>query len=189
MEEFKELEYKYDATDISLSSFLGIVDKLSPIRREDVSSWDFYYTPAENKKAEEFLRYRDSKTPELTIKRKTKQSNNWERVEIDLPLDPKRTDENTVKSFVNLLSYKENFRIYKTCFIFWFDEVNMVYYIVYDENMKEKGRFIEVEINKSKVKSLVDPFATLKLYEGNLLELGIRSSNRLKKSLFEMFVK
>lgn len=189
MDEFKELEYKYDAADISLSSFLDMVAKLHPIKRQDVSSWDYYYTPTGAEKPEEFMRYRDSRHPELTIKRKTKQSNNWERVEIDLPLDSSRVDENTVRSFSNLLNYKENFRIYKTCFIFWFDEINMVYYIVYDENMKEKGRFIEIEVNKNKIKTLSDPFATLKLYEGSLAELGIKSSNRLKRSLFEMFVK
>ena len=65
----------------------------------------------------------------------------------------------------------------------------MVYYIVYDENMKEKGRFIEIEVNKDKIKQLSDPFATLKLYEASLLEVGIKPSNRLKRSLFEMFVK
>lgn len=189
MDEFKELEYKYDANEISLSSFLAMVSRLHPTKRQDVSSWDYYYTPTGAEKPEEFLRYRDSQRPELTIKRKTKQSNNWERVEIDLPLDQARTDENTVKSFVSLLNYKENFRIYKSCFIFWFNEVNMVYYIVYDENMKEKGRFIEIEVNKDKVKQLSDPFATLKLYEASLLEVGIKPSNRLKRSLFEMFVK
>lgn len=189
MEDFKELEYKYDATDVKLTDFLNMVAKLQPIKRQDVSSWDYYYVPSGVEKPEEFLRYRDSQHPELTIKRKTKQSNNWERVEIDLPLDPIRTDENTVKSFVNLINYEENFRIYKTCFIFWFNEVNMVYYIVYDSDMKEKGRFIEIEVNKDKVKYLSDPFAMLKLYENSLVTVGIKSSNRLKRSLYEMFVK
>jgi adenylate cyclase class IV len=189
MDDFKELEYKYDASEIPLTSFLNMVSRLHPVKRQDVSSWDYYYTLASAEKPEEFIRYRDSQRPELTIKRKTKQSNNWERVEIDLPLDPARTDENTVKSFVNLLNYKENFRIYKSCFIFWFNDVNMVYYIVYDDNMKEKGRFIEIEVNKEKVKQLADPFATLKLYEASLLEVGIKPSNRLKRSLYEMFVK
>lgn len=189
MEEFKELEYKYDATGISLSSFLACITKLNPKLRKDVSSWDYYYTPTGVQNSEEFMRFRESQNPELTIKRKTKQTNNWERVEVDLPLDNERLKKVQVDAFSGLLNYSENFRIYKTCFIFWFENVNIVYYIVYDKDMKEKGRFIEVEINKEKVSQLADTNSELKTYENVLQELGIKASNRLKRSLYEIFVK
>lgn len=186
MEDFKELEYKYNANDISLSSFLACMAKLGKSKRVDVSSWDYYYTCAN---PEEFMRYRESKNPELTIKRKTKSSNNWDRIEVDLPLDEDRIDKTKVDAFSKLLNYNENFRIYKTCFIFWFENVNIVYYIVYDKDMKERDRFIEIEVNKEKVPTLSSPFETLKETENSLAELGIKAANRLKRSLFEMFVK
>lgn len=190
MEEFKELEFKYKADEVVLKNFIELINSLGPKRAKDVSSWDTYYTQDGNK--EEFQRFRDSDTPELTKKRKVKTSNNWERIESDLPLDPTRINESKVAFHVGLDGYKKNFKIYKTCFIYWFDIVNYVYYIVYDENMKEQGRFIEVEVNKEKVLELggVDKaFDKLKEQEQALLKLGISPQNRLKKSLFEMFVK
>lgn len=190
MEDFKELEYKYDASDVSLSSFLDCINKMEgQVKKVDVSSWDYYYTPTDLTIKDEFIRFRQADNPELTIKRKTKNSNNWERVEVDLPLDSKRLNKSSVDAFTSLLGYQENTKIYKTCFIYWFNNVNVVYYIVYDKDMKERSRFIEIEVNKEKVKDLADPFSHLKDLETKLGELGIKSSNRLKRSLFEIFVK
>ena len=189
MEDFKELEYKYKADTVKLQEFVTLMNNLSPISRKDVSSWDHYYTSIAN--AEEFIRFRESDNPEMTKKRKVKTSNNWERMEVDLPLDPKRINKKTVDKWTSVEGYKENFTIYKSCFIFWYDIVNTVYYVVYDENMKECGRFIEIEVNKNKVAELgIDVcFERLKDFEKTLSALGISSQNRLKKSLFEMFVK
>jgi len=190
MEEYKELEFKYRADDVSLVAFVNLMNEVGFKVRKDVSSWDFYYTHADTK--EEFLRFRDSDNPELTIKRKVKSSNNWERVEIDLPLDAKRVTKKTVDSWTSLEGYVGNFTIYKSCFIFWQDLINMVYYVVYDEDMKEKGRFIEIEVNKDKVEGIGGvemAFQQLKEMEKRLTTLGINPQNRLKKSLFEMFVK
>ena len=189
MEEFKELEFKYRADNVSLVSFVNLMNEVGFSIRKDVSSWDHYYTHADN--TEEFLRFRDSDNPELTIKRKVKSTNNWERLEVDLPLDPKRVSKKTVDHWTSLEGYKTNFTIYKSCFIFWQDVLNMVYYVVYDENMKEQGRFIEIEVNKNKVPSigLEAAFQQLKDMEKKLTTLGINPQNRLKKSLFEMFVK
>lgn len=191
VEQFKELEYKYNADNVKLEDFNNFIGSISPPWRthKDVSSWDIYYLH-ENIK-DYFIRYRKSgDTPELTKKRKTKDSNNWDRVEVDLPIDANRIDDATVEKFVQLDGYKENFRIYKSCFIFWFDNINVVWYVVYDENMKEKGRFIEIEINKDKVTELGDKAAdVLKDFETKLGTLGITHKHRLKKSLFEMYIK
>lgn len=190
MEEYKELEFKYNADKVRLQDFISVIVDSKPVRRKDVSSWDTYYTLEGSK--EEFCRFRDSDSPELTKKRKVKTSNNWERVESDLPLDPTRVTEDKVSFHVSLDGYKKNFKIYKTCFIYWLDYVNFVYYIVYDEDMHEQGRFIEVEVNKERIVELggVDKaFEHLKQQEQKLSKLGITPQNRLKKSLFEMFVK
>lgn len=188
MNEFSELEYKYRADDIKLQDFVNLMETLPLVASKDVSSWDYYFTNNSNK--EEFLRYRISDKPELTIKRKTKQTNNWERTEVDLPIDANRINIKTVSKFVELLGYSENFRIYKTCSIYWLDIINFVYYIVYDANMNEKGRFIEVEINKEKLgKELIIVSEQLRRGEDILAKLGLTPQNRLKKSLFEIFVK
>jgi adenylate cyclase class IV len=56
--------------------------------------------------------------------------------------------------------------------------------------MNEKGRFVEVEINKNKVTELGDKvMEVLKEHEQHLSALNITPQNRLKKSLFEMFKK
>lgn len=185
---YLELEYKYSATHTSLSDFLEVLKNLSPEKELKTSSFDYYYTKNNDKNS--FIRYRESDNPELTIKRKVNTSN-WERIEVDLPLDKSQCTKPLVDAWVNLENYKENFRIYKSCFIFWVGKVNYVYYIVYDENLKEKGRFIEVEVNKKEVPALgLDKAkALLKDSETVLIALNISPQNRLKKSLFEMFVK
>lgn len=186
--EYKELEFKYNANNVRLTDFINLAENLAPVKRLDTSSWDYYYTATN---ADEFMRFRESDDPELTIKRKVKTTNNWERVEVDLPLDPKRLSKGVVDSWVSLEGYKENFKIYKSCFIFWYENFNLVYYIVYDENMKERDRFIEVEINKKEVPvlGLDKAVALLKDAEQALTALAISPQNRLKKSLFEMFRK
>lgn len=186
---FRELEFKYKADAVGLQDFLNLMEKLKYKKSLDISSWDTYYTKENN---DNFIRFRESaKTPELTIKRKVTTENNWDRIEVDLPLDPKRLTRQTVQEFVKLEGYKENFRIYKTCNIFWQQYVNYVYYIVYDKQKNELGRFIEVEINKEALPHFhsgqLDPEQVLRDKEKELEELGITSKNRLKKSLFELF--
>ena len=79
MEDYKELEYKYNADDIKLSVFQELAVQLNPERRLDVSSWDTYFTEGGSSDTHKFIRFRDAEEPELTIKRKTKSSNNWNR--------------------------------------------------------------------------------------------------------------
>lgn len=184
----KELEYKYRADNVSPTDFEVLMQTLEYSDKIEVSSWDIYYI--QKGTTDMFQRYRMSgDKPELTKKRKVKDTDNWERIEVDLPLDPDRVTEKIVKDYVGLDGYKENFRIYKSCFIYWFENVNMVWYSVYDRDMNEKGRFIEVEINKDKVEDLGDgAFEVLKNFEQELAKVNISPKNRLKKSLFEMFV-
>jgi adenylate cyclase class IV len=196
MDEFSELEFKYKADHIKLTDFISLINKLKYNKRLDISSWDYYFV---NKNLDSFQRFRQSNTPELTKKVKTSDGNNWNRVEVDLPLDPERITEAIVTKYVELDGYKFNFKIYKTCFIFILDYCNYVLYITYDENMAELGRFVEVEINKDKVNYLNANYPTigtqsgaeafLKAQEKSLSEVGLSPQNRMKKSLYELFVK
>jgi predicted adenylyl cyclase CyaB len=183
-EDFKEIEYKYRSDDIKLKDFKELMESLNPINLLEVSSFDHYYT---NDK-DEFIRYRKSETkPELTIKRKLTDTNNQYRTEVNLNLN--KNTEQTVEAFVNLLGYKENFRVFKTCWIYYFDNVDVVMYIVYNSNMKELGRFIEIELLEDKKIEKDKAFEILNEYESKLGKLDITPKNRLKRSLFELFKK
>ena len=182
-----ELEFKYSSDNVKLRDFMKLMEELKYEESLEISSWDTYYVHSENQ--EEFIRFRNSSTPELTLKRKVNQGNNWKRIEIDLPLDPERIDEETVNAWAELEGYTKKKRLYKTCFIYWTKMVNLVYYVVYDENMTEKGRYLEIESNKENGLTEEQSFQEIKKYEQELGKLGITPQNRLKRSLFELYVK
>jgi adenylate cyclase class IV len=190
---FEELEYKYRADTVKLSAFRQLMGTLPTVSHLVAASWDVYYAQQGNE--DSFQRFRmDLTKPELTKKVKTKDGNNWVRVESDLPLDPVRVTEERVAFHVGLDGYKENFRIFKYCDIFFLEDLNYVFYIVYDRDMKEVGHFIEVEVNKHRVAALESqkPGASmeaLRAGEQVLAALGITAQNRLKKSLFELLRK
>jgi hypothetical protein len=182
-----ECEYKYKADGIKLSDFEAIFLPLKP-KVLRVGGWD-YYMVKENS-PDEFQRYRESEKPELTKKVKTKDSNNWKRIESDLALCRERTTFEMVAFHVGLDGYKFNFKIYKNCVIFFLEDINAVYYTTYDENMKENGRYIEIECNKDRVEALGDKVMdVLKEWEAKLSQIGITPQNRMKRSLFEIYRK
>ena len=181
---FKELETKYYADNIAMEDFIKLVQPLNP-EWMMVSSYDDYFT---NDK-DEFIRYRyHDHMGELTIKRKTTDANNNNRVEVNVPTDGKSGP--SIDAFCQLLGYKKNFSIFKTCKIAFLEKAVLVYYVVYDENLNEKKRFIEVESKETyNWASEEEAWATVVEYENMLAPLGISAKNRLKKSLFELFKK
>ncbi len=181
---FKELETKYYADNIDMADFVKLVQPLNP-EWMMVSSYDDYFTNDQD----EFIRYRyHDHMGELTIKRKTTDANNNNRVEVNVPTDGKSGAE--VEAFCGLLGYKRNFSIHKTCKIAFLEKVVLVYYVVQDQNLKELKRFIEVEAKETYAwGSEEEAWATVVEYENMLAPLGISAKNRLKKSLFELFKK
>lgn len=182
-----EIELKFNANDIKLQDFLKLMESVKYSEKLEISSWDSYYIDSKNEN--EFIRFRNSTTPELTLKRRTNNINNWKRVEVDLPLNPKKINEEIVDAWAELEGYTKAKKLFKACFIFWTDKVNLVYYIVYDENLTEKGRFIEIEANKNNGLTEEESFNEVKKYEQELGKLGITPQHRLKRSLFELYVK
>lgn len=183
---FKEIEFKYDANCISLTDFSNVLEKMNPSKNIYVSSYDDYYTNAEG----HFIRYRyNNESQELTIKRKLKNNDNVERTEVNLPIKLDNMDnKNSIKMFIELLGYKQNFSIYKVCKIYWINNVVISYYIVYNNNMIELNRFIEIEANEHcNFNNEEDAFNIIKKYEDKLKELGIYCKKRLKRSLFELY--
>ncbi len=184
--DFKEIEFKYDANGVSMEKFIELVESnFSMTKKMMVSSYDDYFTDNNGN----FIRYRHhDNRGELTIKRKLNANNNNERVEVNVPTSGDNLK--AVTAFVDLLGYKHNFGIYKTCKIYWTGKVVLVYYVVYDKELKELRRFIEIEADEDL------PWATeqeawdeIAKYEALMAPLGITPKNRLKKSLFEIFRK
>lgn len=181
---FKEVEFKYDASNIGMNSFIDIVNtNFKPTKKMLVSSFDDYFVDKDNN----FIRYRytDDKG-ELTIKRKLNDKNNNERIEVNVPTSGDNLK--SITAFVDLLGYKHNFGIFKTCQIYWVDKVVLVYYVVYDKEMKELRRFIEIEADEGHPWiSEQEAWDEIIKYEKILAPLGITPQHRLKKSLFELF--
>lgn len=198
---FKEIEFKYDAKDIPLSLFTQIIEKTyssSLSKKLIVSSYDDYFVNSESN----FIRYRHNNndhdpnsiwikqeygnTPELTIKRKMIAENNNERIEVNMAIVPQ--DFSTIEEFIKLLGYTHDFRIYKVCNIYWINRVVICYYLVFDNNMRELNRFIEIEANEDlEFRDEQEALEIISKYENELSCLGISSQKRLKKSLFEMY--
>jgi adenylate cyclase class IV len=151
----------------------------------NVSSYDTYFI----NDSQDFVRYRwTDEKGELTIKRKTSRSNNNERIEVNVPTAGGNLK--TITAFCSLLGYKLNFEIFKTCNIYWVDKVVLVYYVVYDKELKELRRFIEIEADEDlEWESEETAWNEVVKYEKLFEPLGITHQNRLRKSLFEIFRK
>jgi adenylate cyclase class IV len=183
---FKELEFKYYADDIGLDQFETLINNIGKHRKKMmVSSYDDYFV----NKSNDFIRYRFTDNHgELTVKRKTIDKNNNERIEVNLPTGGDNL--RAVEEFCGLLGYDHNFGIYKTCRIYWVDKVVLVWYVVYDKQMKELKRFIEIEADEDlEWDSEELAWQEVTRYEKLFEPLGITPRNRVRKSLFELFVR
>jgi len=183
----EELELKYSAEDIKLADFVKFAEASTPEKRLEIASWDIYYSGSGL--PFEFVRFRNGPGPELTIKIKTDDKNNNHRTEVDLPL-LEGVPEWLVMKFVSLMGFKENFRVYKYCDIYYFEKIDVVYYIIYDKNMQEVGRRVEIEARKDyPFKSAEEAIAEVKAMEQKMSAIGITPQKRMKKSNWEQFKK
>lgn len=186
MSDYREVETKYSAKDIKLEDFKSLVDKLKP-RWQEAASWDDYFIHKTDK--DDFQRYRhmDGKG-QLTSKEKTVDINNNDRIEYNIELGNNRYE--TVAAWLESKKYKHNFRVFKYCAIAWLDRIDLVYYITYDEEMRELDRFIEIEaLETYQWASKEDAWAEVVKYEKLLEPLGIVPQSRMKKSLLELYRK
>jgi adenylate cyclase class IV len=186
--QFKEIETKYRAQDVKLQDFIKCLESLSPTHKIRVGSYDHYFVKNDN----EAIRYREGAKPELTVKVKLNDKNNYIRVEVNCPLDPNTAEEarlRIVTAFCETLGFKHNFTIYKNCHIYYFENCNVVYYVVYDEELKERDRFIEIEMKEDGWLNEDQAWAELQRVEKQLVVLGITPARRMKRSLQELFIK
>lgn len=187
MSDFKEIELKYKADNIKLTAFTTLMSELKYSSTIEVSSWDSYFVDKEGNPG----RFRNSSLkPEFTIKKKTNPLNNQNRYELNIPLATGIKEE-IVDEAAKQFGFTKDFKIFKNCFIYFFEYVDIVFYLVYNEDMKEEGRFLEIEFLEDRLKEVGEDkaFEIIKEYEQKLAVLGLSPQNRLKKSLFEMFKK
>lgn len=190
--QFLEVECKYNAEDIDRIAFKDLVKSLNPKSFIYVESTDVYYLRAEN----EFLRYRmpaenkqggeEEHRAELTFKKKHIEKNNWVRTEVNLRVD--LNSSTLIHAFCEGLGYKKNFSIQKSCDIYFFDDADIVYYTVRDEDGKY-AKYLEIEANEDIGMTHDQSWEVILKYEKLLTPLGISPQKRKKLSLFEMYVK
>lgn len=183
---YKEVEFKYNAENIKLSDFIQFCLKRNPLKIVEASGYDYFY---ENSKSDNsFCRHRiGPDMNQLTFKRKTSNINNQIRTEHNIDLvDEVSTDQ--VKALCEEFNYKYNMSIFKNCFIYVYDYYTLVYYICYDKDMKELGRFLEIEAKEDHAwdteQSAWDAIAVIEKFSKSL---GIAPQGRIKRSLFELY--
>jgi adenylate cyclase class IV len=180
-----EIEQKYNARTITPNKFKESCNGKNPITVITVSGYDTFYSHPTDDKS--FFRYRERDSEwELTFKRQLYNGDSVVRIEHNLRLN--KSASNYGYDFCRDMGYEYNFTIFKTAFIYEYLVYIACYYIVYDTNLVELGRFIEIELKENvDWKSESDARAALNNIEKGYKELGINSLNRVKDSLFELF--
>lgn len=187
--QFLEVEVKYNADDIDRIAFKDLAKSLGPKSFIYVESTDIYYAKNEN----EFLRHRlpaenkgskEENRSELTFKKKHVENNNWTRTEVNLRVDSNNTE--LVTAFCEGLGYNKNFSIFKSCDIYVYETVDLVYYNVKDEKGEYK-HFVEIEALEDIGMTHEQSWEEVLKYEKLLLPLGITPQKRKKLSLWEMY--
>jgi adenylate cyclase class IV len=179
---FKEIETKYDATEINLTAFKRLAQRLKPVSEKHVGSLDHYFTRSDGLA----LRYREGTRPELTVKQKSSDRNNFIRTEVNLPI--RDVPLEMIAAFAQVQGYEHDFTIYKDCAIYFWDKHNVVHYTVKSTNGERLGAFMEIELNESVAwESDEAAWVYLREIEKEFEPLGITPARRLRRSLLEMF--
>jgi adenylate cyclase class IV len=189
-----EIEYKYPVSKkskLTRQKFVDFCENLPYVDKLSVYGWDVYYSKSGPSLAKaDFIRFRMGDDPQLTTKIKTTSGDNFERIETDVPLRKinKEDLESFVSSFVSTVGYKENFRIFKKCTIYYLQKTDIVFYDIYDKDMNHVNSFVEIEVRKDKkIKSSAEAFELINKLEKKLKKLGISKKDRTTKSLWEMY--
>lgn len=181
---FKEIEFKYNADDVPLTEFKRFCIDMDNCKVIEAAGYDHFYA---SNRTEGFARHRiGPDLNQLTFKRKTAQKNNFIRDEDNLGLT-KETTEAQVSSFLGKFGYEFKKSIFKTCFVYKYSMYTLVYYILSDVQLKEIGRYIEIELEESiPWTSENSAWNTLTDLEKQCKPLGLSPQGRIKKSLYEI---
>lgn len=191
-----EFETKYRVEPHFLTSFKDTVGRLPNLHKFIyVEGPDEYYV-----KADKFIRYRrpsfglDNNRSEVTMKTKPEGAkNNIKRREWNWRVD--NTPENTIREGIKDLGFEFNFSIWKSCHIYNFEDATLVFYTVYDTTSGKASRtdtFVEIEVSEEGIDAGMSEqkcWDTITKYEKILEEIGVNARCRLRKSLYEMYVR
>jgi adenylate cyclase class IV len=183
---FHEIEYKYQAEDISRADFDKLAKSLKPIKEWSATgenSIDYYFT-----KKDKFMRFRTSDSKwELTTKYKTADTNNKVRIEVNIKLGSGMSYDKA-KTFAGVFGLEPDFTIAKDVQVYWFDKIVLSHYTCLGEGGKKLDTFLEIECDESyKWESEEQALAELAEWENKLSSLGINAYKRIRRSLFEMY--
>jgi len=185
---FVEVEFKYNAENLSLSKFTEFCLDKKPKKFILASGYDHFYNSTKDK--DSFCRLRvGPDSNQLTFKRKTSDLNNFVRTEHNIDMRNNVTMPQ-VEALCAEFGYTYNTSIFKNCFIYLYDWYTLVFYIVYDAELKELGRFFEIEAKEDYPwKDANEPMEAILVLEKTSKALGISPQSRIKRSLWEMFKK
>lgn len=185
---FREVEAKYNAENITLTAFQAFCNGRDPkpIKMIEAAGFDYFY--ANPSQPDAFYRHRVGPDfNQLTFKRKTIQGNSNIRVERNLDLSPGVSRE-LVASVVGEHGYAFNMAIFKSCFVYFYDWYVLSYYICYDKDLKELGRYLEIEANEDHPwKTEQEAWDAVVVMEKLCKPLGLTPQMRIKRSLFELY--
>lgn len=183
--QFLEIEYKYKADDMTLGDFTDFCRKKGPVSYLEASGYDHFYMDSQD--ANFFGRHRiGPDLNQVTVKRKTFDANNYVREEINLNLD-RNVGKPDVDALFKFLGYSKAASLYKTCFVYKYEWYTLSYYVCFNLDMKEIGRFMEIEMCEKREWGAGEAEQNLSVLEKLCKPLGITPQGRIKKSLFEMF--
>lgn len=181
-----EVEFKYSAEHVPLVKFHEFCKSREPKNSLTVSGEDCFY---DNKHStDSFYRYRTGDDGvQLTFKKKTSKDNSFVRIEHNIDLGWKVNKE-SVEAYITDLGYSYAGRLFKTAFIYNYEDYCAVYYVCFNQDMREIGRFIELEINENYPwENQQEAQSKLLILEKLFKSLGLDPKNRLLLSLYEMF--
>ena len=185
----KEIEFKYDASDIKLTDFIEFCKSRDPQKYVEASGYDYFYESPSD--IDGFYRLRVGHDIfQLTYKRKTTAANNFIRDEDNLDMQRSATAKEQIEAHIRRHGYVYNTSLFKNCFVFNYDLYTLVYYICYDADMKEVGRFVEIEMSEEHSwPSEKEAYSNLLLLEKLCKSIGLIPQARIKNSLFERYRK
>lgn len=146
-----------------------------------------------------FIRFRrpshglDDGRSEVTTKyKKSGSKNNIQRKETNIRVD--KTPEESIKDYIDNFLYKKNFSIWKGCHIYNLDDATLVFYSVFDTTEGKPSKtdtFVEIEVDEELVTTLTEAeaMAIITKYEKILEPIGLSAQRRLRKSLYELYVR
>lgn len=191
-----EFECKYRVEAHFLIDFKKIASSIPGLKNFIyVEGPDKYYTLSDGS----FARYRkashglDHGRAEVTWKIKQPGAkNNIIRTEYNWRVD--NTLEETITDALIGQGYKFNFSIVKTCHIYTYEDATIVFYTVYDTTdgrSTKTDTFVEIEVKEETIHNFTEDQAwdIINKYEKALEPIGVTPQKRMKRSLFEMYVR